>query len=447
VKEFLIKLRQHLLSGVSFAIPFIACGGILIAGSIASVPLDHVAPVLTVVADKGQAAIVPGNVMVVDNAVVTTAGEVALTYADHVDFIKGCSAIIKEGKHATALLLPDGKVVVGKDGKAIEADVPSSGGPNFSGRPIQGEILGIGVAAFTLMPAVLAGYISFSIAGKPGLVGGFVGGWLATHIPNGQDIHGVDQFLTAGFLGAIVAGIIAGYIVHWVKKLKVPKFIRPIMPILIVPIVSALIIGFLMLEVIGIPIAHVMEALGEWLKNIPPANKVILGVILGCMIAFDMGGPINKVAFFFGSGLIAQGRPEVMGAVATAICIPPIGMGLATMIGRKIWTESEREAGLASFAMGFVGITEGAIPFAAADPVRVIPSIMIGSAVGSVIAMLGGVADHAPHGGPIVIFVTDNKLMYVVAITTGVVVTAFTVNAIKLFTHGSDVDPAEGAAA
>ena len=366
--ELLAKLRQYLLSGVSFAIPFIACGGILIAAGIAI--NSHYAP-----------------------------------------------------------------------------DAPSS---DFSKAPaaVAGVIrflLGVGGAAFTLMPAVLAGYIANSVAGKPALVAGFVGGWLATHIPNGKDAHGADQFLTAGFLGAMVAGLLAGYLVSWLKKPKVPKFVRPIMPILIIPIVSACVVGGIMLFVIGLPIVHLMDGLAAWLRHMGVGNRLVLGLILGSMIAFDMGGPVNKVAFFFGSGLIAQGRPEVMGAVATAICIPPIGLGLATFLGRRIWTEAEREAGLASFAMGFVGITEGAIPFAAADPLRVIPSIMFGSAVGGAVAMLGKVADHAPHGGPIVIFVVDNKLMYVVAITVGVVTTALTVNAVKSFTSAKQPADAEEA--
>jgi PTS system fructose-specific IIC component len=386
VREFLIKLRQHLLSGVSFAIPFIACGGIMIATAIALVPIKPPVPAV---------AAVPAH-----------------------------------------------------DGVPAVAAVPAhGGGPDFDGHPVLKEIHDIGVASFTLMPAVLAGYISFSIAGKPGLVAGFVGGWLATHIPNGVDAKGVDQFVSAGFLGALIAGLIGGYTVYWLKKPKVPKFVRPIMPILIVPIVSASFVGFVMLNVIGVPIADLFNHLGNWLNSMGSGNQVLLGVILGCMIAFDMGGPINKTAFFFGSAMIAQGNYAVMGAVATAICIPPIGLGLATMIGKKLWTESEREAGYAAFAMGFVGITEGAIPFAAADPLRVIPSIMIGSAVGSVIAMLGGVGDHAPHGGPIVLPVVDHRIMYVIAITVGVVVTAVTVNAVKTFTHGSDIDAAEGNAA
>jgi fructose-specific phosphotransferase system IIC component len=144
-----------------------------------------------------------------------------------------------------------------------------------------------------------------------------------------------------------------------------------------------------------------------------------------------MGGPVNKVAFFFASGLIAQGNITVMGPVAAAICTPPLGMGLATLIGRRQWSDEQRESGLAALGMGMIGITEGAIPFAASDPVRVIPCIMLGSMCAAVTAMLAGVGDHAPHGGPIVTFVVENKGMYLLAIAIGMVVTAVAINAVK----------------
>jgi len=181
--------------------------------------------------------------------------------------------------------------------------------------------------------------------------------------------------------------------------------------------------------------------LSDWLHVMNTGNQVLLAVILGAMIAFDMGGPVNKVAFFFGAGLIEHGNYLVMGAVAAAICTPPLGMGLATLIYRKIWSEEEREAGIAAIAMGMIGITEGAIPFAAADPLRVIPCIMLGSAVASVTAMLGHVGDHAPHGGPIVLPVADNRIMYVIAIVIGTVVTAFAINFVKTMTRSVAKEP------
>lgn len=304
-------------------------------------------------------------------------------------------------------------------------------GPDFSHAPKLKLILDIGVAAFSLLLPVLAGYIAYGMAGKPGLAGGFVGGYLAGHIATGNVVNGVAQEVSAGFLGAILAGLIVGYVVNLLKKLRVPKWVRPIMPILIIPIVSSSIVGILMLKVIGMPIAGFMTFLSEWLKTLGAGNAVVLAVILGAMIAFDMGGPINKAAFFFGAAMIKEGNYAVMGACAAAICTPPLGMGLATLIRRKLWTEEEREAGVASLAMGMIGITEGAIPFAASDPLRVIPCIVIGSAVSSVVAMLGGVGDHAPHGGPIVLPVVDHRLMYVVAILCGVSVTAMLITAWK----------------
>jgi fructose-specific phosphotransferase system IIC component len=266
------KVRQSLLTGVSFAIPFIACGGILIAFGIAFVPM-------------------------------------------------------------------------------------TDAGPDFSHAPACKFVLDIGVASFSLLLPVLAGYIAYAIAGKPGLVPGFIGGYLSGEIK-------------AGFLGALLIGLIAGGIVELLKLVPVSKYVKPIMPILIIPIVSSLLVGVLMLKVIGVPIADLMVALADWLKVLQAGNAVVLALILGAMIAFDMGGPVNKSAFFFGAAMIKEGQYGVMGACAAAICTPPLGMGLATLLNRKLWNEDEREAGLAAAAMGLIGITEGAIPFAASDPLR-----------------------------------------------------------------------------
>jgi len=154
-------------------------------------------------------------------------------------------------------------------------------------------------------------------------------------------------------------------------------------------------------------------------------------LILGAMIAFDMGGPVNKTAFFFGAAMIREGNYQIMGACAAAICTPPLGMGLATLLQKRLWNTEEQEAGVAGIIMGLTGLTEGAIPFAAADPIRVIPSIMVGSAVAAVIAMVGKVGDHAPHGGPIVLLAVDHRLAYLLAIVTGTVVTAVSINLLK----------------
>ncbi len=332
--ESLQKLRQHLLTGVSYAIPFIACGGILIACAIALAPM-------------------------------------------------------------TAF------------------------GPDFSNAPRLKLILDIGTASFTLMLPVLAGYISYSIAGKPGLLPGFLGGYLSGQV-------------RAGFLGAILAGLVAGYVVEGLKKIPVSRYLRPIMPILVIPILAGGLIGVLMIKVLGVPIALLMDHANRALLSMSTGNDVLLALILGAMIAFDMGGPVNKTAFFFGAAMIREGNYQIMGACAAAICTPPLGMGLATLLRKRLWTVEEREAGLAAIAMGLIGITEGAIPFAAADPVRVIPSIVVGAAVAAAIAMVGHVGDHAPHGGPIVLPVVDHRVAYVVAIAVGTVVTAVLIVLLKL---------------
>ena len=327
------RFKQYLLSGVSYAIPFVASGGILIAVSIAFAPM-------------------------------------------------------------------------------------TAGGPDFSHAPFLKLINDIGSAAFAFLIPVLSGYIAFGIADRPGLVPGFVGGYIASQVG-------------AGFLGGIVSGLLAGFLVFWIKKLKPPTYLRPIMPILVIPVFSSLVVGFVMFKIIGAPIRDIMTAIQHWLEMMNAGNQVLLGIVLGSMIAFDMGGPINKVAFFFGAAMIQKGNFAVMGACAAAICVPPLGLGLATLLDRTLWTDQEKEAGLAALAMGAIGITEGAIPFAAADPLRVIPVIMLGSSVGSVIAMLGKVGDHAPHGGPIVLPVVDHRLIFVVGILAGTTTVALLMNAIK----------------
>ncbi|WP_378954190.1 PTS fructose transporter subunit IIC [Pelosinus sp. sgz500959] len=284
--------------------------------------------------------------------------------------------------------------------------------------PIFKNMLDIGVAAFSMMVPVLAGFIAYGIADRPGIAPGLVGGVLAAN-------------LKAGFLGGILAGFIAGYVAKWIKSWDVPISMKPIMPIFVIPLLSALIVGGLMIYVIGTPIAGLMETMTAGLKAMGQGNAVVLALVMGAMIAFDMGGPVNKVAFLFGAAMIGEGIYTVMGPVAVAICIPPLGMGLATLLAPKKYSEMEREAGYGALAMGMIGITEGAIPFAASDPVRVIPSIVFGSAIGAAVAAMFAVGDHAPHGGPIVLPVVDNPLMFIVAILVGVAITALTVNTLK----------------
>ncbi|MCR6108968.1 PTS sugar transporter subunit IIA [Bacillus sp. A301a_S52] len=289
------------------------------------------------------------------------------------------------------------------------------------------QVESLGATSFMFMIPILAGFIAVSIADRPGLVPGMIGGYIAAT----GDFYGSEA--GAGFIGGILAGFLAGYVALAIKKIKVPKSVQPVMPIIFIPIISSAIIGLLFIYVIGAPVAQVFESLTLWLASMQGGSSIVLALILGAMIAVDMGGPFNKVAFLFGAAMIAEGNYSIMGPIAVAICIPPLGLGLATFINKRKFTATEREAGKASFTMGFFGITEGAIPFAAQDPLRVIPSIVTGSMVGSVIAMMANVGDRVAHGGPIVAVLgaVDNVLMFFVAAIIGVLVTAFMVTALK----------------
>lgn len=298
------------------------------------------------------------------------------------------------------------------------------------------SIENIGSLAFSFMVPILAGYIAVSIADKPGLVPGMIGGAIAAD----GSFYGSDA--GAVFLGGIVAGFIAGYIAKWIKNVKVPKAMAPIMPIIIIPIISSLIVGLIFIFLIGAPIASIFEGLTTWLKSMQGTNIVILALIVGAMIAFDMGGPVNKVAFLFGSALIAEGNYAVMGMVAVAVCTPPIGLGLATFINKRKFNKGEIEMGKASFTMGLFGITEGAIPFAAQDPLRIIPSNMIGAMVAAVIAAIGGVGDRVAHGGPIVAVLggIDQILWFFIAVIIGSIVTMSVVLILRRQTPSLAVD-------
>lgn len=234
----------------------------------------------------------------------------------------------------------------------------------------------------------------------------------------------------AGFLGGILAGFIAGYVVYALKKIKLPISLKSLGSIFLYPLVGTFVTGAIIVWGIGVPIAALMEALTSWLSSMGDTGKVPLGAILGAMTAFDMGGPINKVATLFAQTQVDT-VPWLMGGVGVAICVPPIGMGIATLLSPKKYNVEEREAGKAAILMGCVGITEGAIPFAANDPLRVIPSIMVGSVVGNILAFLMGVINHAPWGGLIALPVVEGKLWYVISILVGSLVTAIMVNLLK----------------
>ncbi|TXH63986.1 MAG: PTS fructose-like transporter subunit IIB [Tolumonas sp.] len=270
-----------------------------------------------------------------------------------------------------------------------------------------------GASAFALMVPVMAGFIAYSIADRPGLAPGLIGGMLASSIG-------------AGFLGGIAAGFIAGYTAKAIAdNVKLPQTMEALKPILIIPFLASLITGLVMIYVVGTPIASIMKGLTDFLTGMSGANAILLGVILGAMMCFDLGGPVNKVAYVFGTGLLAS-NPNVpslpMAAVMAAGMVPAIGMGIATFVARNKFIDSEREAGKASFVLGLCFISEGAIPFAARDPMRVIPSTMAGGALAGALSMLFGCGLMAPHGGLFVLLIPgaiSNALMYIVAIAAG----------------------------
>lgn len=280
------------------------------------------------------------------------------------------------------------------------------------------DIAQMGIAGLTLFTAVLGGYIAYSIADKPGLAPGMIGSWIA-----------VQQYNT-GFLGAIVVGFFAGFIVLNLKKIKLPDSMTSLGSIFIYPLVGTFITCAAVMWLIGAPIANAMTSMNEWLASMAGSGKVLLGAILGGMTAFDMGGPINKVATLFAQTQVNT-QPWLMGGVGIAICTPPLGMALATLLSPKKFKREEREAGKAAGIMGMIGITEGAIPFATADPARVIPAIVAGGIVGNITGFLFNVLNHAPWGGWIVLPVVDGKFGYVVGTLMGALTTAVIVILLK----------------
>jgi fructose PTS system EIIBC or EIIC component len=271
--------------------------------------------------------------------------------------------------------------------------------------------------AFALMIPVLAGFIAMSIADRPGFAPGMVGGFMAA---NGG----------AGFLGGLIAGFLAGYLVVGLKKVfsHLPQSLEGIKPVLLYPLFGIFVTGLIMMYVVIDPVKALNEAMKHWLENMGTANLVLLGAILGGMMAVDMGGPINKAAFTFGIAMIDAGNYAPHAAIMAGGMVPPLGLALATTFFKKKFTKAEREAGKTCYIMGATFITEGAIPFAAADPVRVIPSIIVGSAVSGVLTMLFHIGLPAPHGGIFVIpIVKGSFLLYVLAILIGSIITALMV--------------------
>jgi fructose PTS system EIIBC or EIIC component len=279
-----------------------------------------------------------------------------------------------------------------------------------------------GGAAFALMVPVLAGFIAFSIADRPGLAPGLIGGMLASQ-------------MQAGFLGGIVAGFLAGYVALWMRNyIKLPTHFEGLKPVLVIPLLSTLVVGLLMVYVVGTPAKTIMLGLTHFLQGMGSTNAVLLGLLLGGMMAIDMGGPVNKAAYTFAVGLLASNTFLPMAAVMAAGMVPPLGLGLATFVARNRFSADEREAGKAAAVLGISFITEGAIPFAAKDPLRVIPACVAGAAVTGALSMFFGCTLRAPHGGVFVLAIPNavgHLALYVAAIAAGTIVTTAALMVLK----------------
>lgn len=286
--------------------------------------------------------------------------------------------------------------------------------------PVAAMFKGIGGTAFGFMLPVLAGFIAMAIGDRPALAVGFVGGMLAA---GG----------TSGFLGALAAGFAAGYIILALRRIcdKLPQAIEKIAPVLLYPVLGILIMGLLMAFIVEPVMGGLNTALNNGLTSMGGSSKLILGIILGGMMAVDMGGPFNKAAYVFGTAAIASGNYDVMAAVMIGGMTPPCAIALASLLFKKKFTKEERESGPTNFIMGLAFITEGAIPFAAADPLHVLPSCIIGSAAAGALSMLFGCTLMAPHGGIFVVPVMGNALMYLAALVAGTVISALLLGILK----------------
>lgn len=338
------------------------------------------------------------------------------------------SAVLHQLMNGASYMIPF--VVVG--GLCISLSLAFAGKSSSGGLLIDSAFWNkmneIGSLAFELMYPILAGFIAVSIAGRAALAPAMIGAMIAT---DGK-ILGTGE--GTGFLGCIVVGYLVGYLVKWMNSLKIPKAIKPMMPIFIIPLAGVCMTAWLFICILGTPISFLMRTLNELLVYLSgsPSTAILLGIVLGAMIGFDMGGPINKVAFFFGVASITEGNLNIMGIASAAIGVAPLSMGVAALLGGDKFSKEERGAGVYTIFMGMIGISEGAIPFALSDPKHVIPAVVAGSAVSGAVAAVAGVTSAAPHGGPIVGFLgaTNHVLVYFLCIFVGVVVST----AIVLFT-------------
>jgi len=284
----------------------------------------------------------------------------------------------------------------------------------YTGFEVEGSaadyLMRIGSGALGFIVPVLAAFIAYSIADRAGIAPGLVAGSAAVAV-------------NAGFLGGIFGGLLAGYCVYYLRKIKVPAVLKPLIGILFIPLISTLVVGLLIYLVLGAPIAAVMAALQAWLENMGTTNLIVLGAILGAMQAFDMGGPVDKTAYTFGLAMLSEEQYLPMAAIMVGGMVPPIALSIAAKLRPAKFSPAEQKHADAAWLMGLSFITEGAIPFASADPLHVIPTQMVGSAVAGALSMAFGCALRAPHGGIFVLPLVEKPIMYLVALLAGVAVT------------------------
>ncbi len=289
----------------------------------------------------------------------------------------------------------------------------------------------IGKAAMTFVVPVLAAGIAYSIADRPGIAPGLVMGFIATNIK-------------AGFIGGLVGALLVGYLIVFLRtKLKVPNSFRGLMPIMVLPLLSSFIVGLMMIGFLGEPIAYLQQGILEWMKSMQGGSKFILGAIIGAMMGFDMGGPVNKTAGLFAKGLMAD---KIFGPASAMIIggmVPALGVALSVFVAKKKYTRAENEAAKAAFPLGLCYITEGVLPFAASDPFRVIPACSIGAGVAGGLTLMWGTASPVPHGGIFVVPLMDHPLMFLLALLIGTIVTATILTLIKPDLKGEEEAEAE----
>ena len=291
------------------------------------------------------------------------------------------------------------------------------------------KIHAIGNLAFTLMYPILSGFIAFSIAGRATLAPAMIGAMVATD----GEILGTEG--GTGFIGCIIVGYLVGYLVKWMNSWNLAKEFKPMMPIFIIPLTGVAVVSALFIFVLGKPVTLITDLLNSLLVELAknPSSAVVLGIVLGAMVGIDMGGPINKVAFFFGVTSIAQGNLQIMGIVSTSIAVAPLSMGIAAVVGKDKFTPEEKSAGIYTIFMGIIGISEGAIPFAASDPGHVLPAVVAGSALTGAAAAVCGVTSAVPHGGLVVaLFKATNYMsLYFLCVMAGTALSIAIVLAFK----------------